>query len=386
MRNKVLKGDCYKTLKTLPENSVDCIVTSPPYFNLRDYGLPKTKWPEFQLKIMYGYPPITIPAMECCLGLEPDPLQFVAHLVMIFEECKRVLAPWGTCWINMGDTYATNAQTLDKSFGNPEFNVGRPSRDATSIPKKKVPQGLKRKDMIGIPWMMAFALRSHGWYLRSDVIWNKPNAMPESVKDRPTKAHEYFFLLAKSEHYYYDSDAIREAPLPQSVARQKRAKSAKHKNATPPPGQSLQTFNRPRPNVNKRRSLLEVLDEGQGLHPLGSNKRTIWSVPTIGIPDAHFAIYPEELITPCIKAGTSQHGNCDECGKPYKRGKKGWEKPCSCSTDKVRRPLVLDPFGGSGTTGIVAQSHGCDYVVCELSDQYIPILLQRFRKSLGMFA
>lgn len=443
-RNKIIIGDSYVILQAMETASVDCVVTSPPYYALRDYGLPKTKWPACELRIMYGFAPIEIPAMECCLGLESDPLQFVAHLVLIFEQIKRVLKPWGTCWVNMGDTYATRAgaQVEQSIRGNDNFinqgqNAGR---------SRKPPQGLKVKDMMGVPWMMAFALRSAGWWLRSDIIWYKENAMPESVRDRPTKAHEYFFLLTKRKKYFYDADAIREPHLPQSIERAARARSATHKNVNGAPGQSPHTMlrpksnenlNRPRPNATdhnrEKRTPLEALDAGEALHVAGSNKRTVWNIPTKAFKGAHFATFPDALITPCILAGTSQHGNCAKCGKPYTRIAKyniiptskaaktfvvderdhgadendqgsnrqrdghksghitevltkGWAKPCKCDTDQIVRPLVLDPFIGSGTTAAVAKLLSCDFIGIDLAGHYEKLRTKRLHNSLGLFA
>ena len=277
MKYELLNGDCVAMLRTLKDNSVNCCVTSPPYFGLRDYGC------------------------DGQIGLEETPDQFIAKLVEVFREVKRVLTDDGTLWVNIGDSYA-NANS-----------------------------NLKPKDLIGIPWMLAFALRADGWYLRQDIIWHKPNPMPESVKDRCTKAHEYIFLLSKSEKYFFDSEAMKE-----------RAKT----NARRPTLEERYAKGEP-----KRHGLAGAgacKAGGWGVADDGTrNKRSVWSVPVKGYREAHFATYPPELIKPCILAG------CPEGG------------------------VVLDPFGGSGTTAQVAIENRRNAILCELNPDYCEIIKRR---------
>jgi DNA modification methylase len=292
-------GDCRERLAELPERSVQTCVTSPPYFGLRDYG------------------------HDGQIGLEPTPDEFVAALVGVFREVRRVLCDDGTVWLNLGDSYARGfggGSPGKKSATNAGSYADRESRP--------LPPGLKGKDLIGIPWMVAFALRADGWFLRSDIIWHKPNPMPESVTDRPTKAHEYLFLLSKSPRYYYDADAIREESID-------------------PPGKSR----------GGSLSKLQVGDDYVAAHTHRgdaayessgrANRRSVWTVATQPYAGAHFATFPPKLIEPCILAG-SREGD-----------------------------MVLDPFSGAGTTGMVALRNGRSFVGCELNPEYAD--LARFR-------
>lgn len=417
-------------ISQLPKNLWDMVVTSPPYYGLRDYQLQKTSWPAFDLSILPGFSPVHIPEETCCLGLEKNILAYVAHIVIVFEEVKRILKPHGTLWLNIGDSYAGNGA----AYGDDNSTlIGRKHNKlmgaATRFEKK--PTGIKSKDMIGVPWLLAFALRGAGWYLRSDIIWEKPNTMPESVNDRPTKAHEYIFLLSKKKKYYYDADAIREPHKTTSIERQMRAVGNNHKHLQGAPGQPPHTIKRERPNVNGKRTPMEAMDLGHGLHVAGSNKRTVWTVNTVPYKGKHYAAFPPRLILPCILAGTSEHGNCAKCGKPYKRiterklvplpdaakifvvterdldadendqGSnraldghksgyitshitKGWKKECRCKTDQISRPIVADIFMGTGRTAIVAKKHNRDIFGVELSDQFIKEQLQNY-KDLQLF-
>jgi site-specific DNA-methyltransferase (adenine-specific) len=228
---QIINGDALQSLQAMPDGSVDCIVTSPPYWGQRDYG------------------------HEGQVGLEPSPEAYVAGIVAVFREVRRVLKPEGTLWLNLGDSYATGTTAPRKQSTNPGVGSNRPEAQ-NSVPRCGTPQGMKTKDLIGIPWMVAFALRSDGWYLRQDIIWQKPNTTPESVTDRCTKAHEYLFLLAKSPRYQFDGVAIRE----DAVDGMKR------------------------------------------------NRRDVWSIPTKGFPGAHFAVMPEALVEPCLLAGCPEGG------------------------------------------------------------------------------
>jgi DNA modification methylase len=288
-----LIGDCREILKSLPDNSVNCCVTSPPYFGLRDYGA------------------------DGQMGLEETPAEYVAALVEVFKEVKRVLRPDGTFWLNLGDTYAANRtyQVIDSKHTDVGNNRG-----------SKVPEGLKPKDLIGIPWRVAFALQEDGWWLRSEIIWHKPNAMPESVTDRPTKSHEQIFLLTKSSKYYYDYEAIKEERIDSfEVQMKKRGTNPKYQNS----------------NLKANHMATQEYDEN------GRNKRSVWSIATQPYSGSHFATFPEKLIEPCILAGCPAGGT------------------------------VLDPFGGSGTTGRAAAKHGRDAILIELNPDYGKLIDER---------
>ena len=300
MRPEVIQGDVREVLKTLDEESVQCVVTSPPYWGLRDYGV------------------------DDQLGLEATPEEFVENLVEVFKEVKRVLRKDGTVWLNLGDSYASGKsrysskpQTIAKGKSHDEPMDGKK-------PDLYYHPVLKDKDLIGIPWRVALALQADGWYLRSDIIWNKPNPMPESVTDRPTKSHEYIFLLTKSAKYYYDHEAIKEKG--EYPAGTKAAKGSTKRYSTD--------------LVNSRPPEYKVYDGTR-------NKRSVWKITTKPYKEAHFATFPEELPKTCIKAGT-------------KRG-----------------DVVLDIFAGSGTTLRVASKLGRKGIGIELNPEYIKILKKR---------
>lgn len=293
----VLLADALEGLRTLEPESVHTCVTSPPYFNLRDYGVAGQ------------------------IGNEDTPEAFVGKLVEVFREVWRVLRPDGTLWVNIGDSYAT------RSGKQPPTNT----RNSCGHTEKRTPAGYKYKDLIGVPWALAFALRADGWYLRQDIIWNKSNCMPESVRDRCTKSHEYIFLLSKSERYYFDPQAIREPAGTKGNARSFRGGGAYTGG---------RSFN----------NSAEVARESHGnvKNDTGTrNKRDVWTVSTTGFRGAHFAVFPEKLIEPCILAG------CPEGG------------------------TVLDPFTGSGTTGVVAKRLGRNFVGCEINPDYAKMAADR---------
>jgi DNA modification methylase len=297
--NKIYQGDVLKVLKTFPDESIHCCVTSPPYWGLRDYGV------------------------EGQLGLESTPEEYVANLVEVFREVKRVLRDDGTLWLNLGDSYnGSGGAGGDYSKGG--LKEGQPK-----YPGRKVAT-LKPKDLVGIPWMVAFALRADGWYLRQDIIWHKPNPMPESVTDRCTKAHEYIFLLSKNRKYHYDNEAIRE-PY-QSKKEKPRNKAAEGYNNSYVGGRWSEGV-RDYYSAGKR------------------NKRSVWTVTTKPFREAHFATFPPDLIEPCILAG------CPEGG------------------------IVLDPFMGSGTTAVVALKHNRNYIGIELNPEYIKIAEKRISET-----
>ncbi len=317
--NKIYQGDSLEVLKTLPDCSINCCVTSPPYWGLRDYG------------------------HNGQLGLESTPEEYVSKLVAIFGEVNRVLKEDGTLWLNLGDTYygggggnkysPENQGFTAKSFkANPDYEK---SAGFSYGYRNKKHEDLKPKDMVGIPWMVAFALRSFGWHLRQDIIWHKPNPMPESVTDRCTKSHEYIFLLSKSQKYYYDYEAIKEEAITVPHARGNIGK--KPDGIIKQSSQSVSDVNR--------------LFGADGL----ANKRDVWTVNTKPFSEAHFATFPEKLIVDMIKAG--------------------------CPVDGI----VLDPFMGSGTTGLVARKLNRNYVGIELNPKYIKIAEKRIFNEIGLF-
>ena len=263
-------GDALEVLATLPAGSAHCCVTSPPYWNLRDYGV------------------------EGQIGLEKTPEEYVKRLVEVFRAVWRVLREDGTLWVNLGDSYATRWRSRRDRGG---AGIRESSRDRQGA----VPEGLKHKDLIGIPWRVAFAFQADGWHLRSDIIWSKPNPMPESVVDRPTKAHEYLFLLSKSPQYYFDAEAVREKAeaRPLSSWGERKAHEPMRRGD---PGESGQ--------INRTATLAS--------HP-GRNIRTVWTIATHPFPSAHFATFPPRLVEPCIKAATSEKGCCSICGASWER-------------------------------------------------------------------
>jgi DNA modification methylase len=342
---KVLEGDCRDVLRTLPNESVHCVVTSPPYFGLRDYGVSGQ------------------------IGLESAPAEYVARLVEVFREVRRVLRDDGTLWLNLGDSYTRNPAkggsgpngkhdfipsygdarkklAANAVVGSSDGSVGRADRPGT----RASVDGLKEKDLIGIPWRVAFALQQDGWYLRQDIIWHKPNPMPESVRDRCTKAHEYIFLLSKSEKYYFDSEAIKEPSVTNDPRRPYGSFGA---NVLDSRGAAAQGGGRLRAPANvKRGEFNGKTNDLPGREAFRAftetrNKRSVWTVTTKPFKGAHFATFPPDLIEPCVLAGCPVGGT------------------------------VLDPFGGAGTTGVVAQKHGRNAILCELNPEYVKMARQR---------
>jgi len=344
---EVLHGDCRETLKTLPDESVHCVVTSPPYFGLRDYGTGKWEGgdPEcshenafgksrYDYKLNPGLGPTGVqdqssnaasavrPVVEECpdcgaarideqIGLEETPDAFVAELVGVFREIKRVLHPSGTVWLNLGDSYCSTAPGTmgDALRDGLSTNLSEETKESRRNMRPQTPSGMKPKDLIGIPWMVAFALRADGWYLRQDIIWNKPNCMPEPVKDRCTKNHEYIFLLSKSSSYFYDHYAIRQPVAQSSIDRALDRKNDINR-----------TFHSKHPSAGKNAPIDVTSMWGRFVDPFtGANKRSVWTVTTQSYKKAHFATYPPDLIEPCILAGTSAHGACADCLTPWER-------------------------------------------------------------------
>ena len=299
MRDTILFGDCRRTLCAFLPKSARMCVTSPPYYGLRDYG-----------------------GEQYQLGQEQTPEKFIENLVNVFRQVKNVLTDDGTCWVNLGDSYYNYRPGKGQTY--PKQSVSKTNQDLPESSAKRGTklEGLKEKDLIGIPWMFAFAMRADGWYLRQDIIWHKPNPMPESVRDRCTKAHEYIFLFSKNKKYFYDNEAIKE-PAKDWGTRDRT--NGKYHNE----GTGLQPHSGLTKSYEKR------------------NKRSVWSVTKKPYKGAHFATYPAELIEPCILAGSEQGD------------------------------IVLDPFMGSGTTAAVAKSLGRNYIGCELHEEYGKLIQKR---------
>lgn len=345
--NKIYNESCLTGLKNLADNSIDCCVSSPPYYGLRDYG------------------------SEDQIGLEKTPELFVQQLVNIFTEVKRVLTPVGTLWLNLGDSYSGSGKG-----GNSDMHTGRPISSSGHNYR-----GLKNKDLIGIPWMVAFALRASGWYLRQDIIWSKPNPMPESVTDRCTKAHEYIFLLSKSSKYYYDAESIK-TPVADATVQRMLQQIDDQKGSDRVPGKTNGKMKAVGPGRKVRKGI-DVKGGSQGSESgipamaingngvkghsgyfdatgalIGgghANKKSVWTVTTKPFKEAHFATFPEDLIVDCIKAG------CPEGG------------------------IVLDPFMGAGTTGLVAKKLQRNYIGFETNPEYIKIAEARIYNEIGLF-
>jgi DNA modification methylase len=447
----VYHGDALETLRELPAESVHMCVTSPPFFGLRDYGtgaweggdpdcdhVAQRREPVVGSSSTLGFPSDGGPRRiaegntyheaygqqyrDVCgkcgarrvdqqIGLEATPDRWVASLVAVFRQVHRVLRRDGTLWVEVGDSYAagksgrTDAQTLGDydlrrghAVGALEARTARREAGLGEIKQRKPPPGMKPKDLVGAPWLLAFALRADGWYLRSDIIWARPNPMPESVTDRPTKSHSYVFLLAKQPRYYFDADAIREDGTGRTAGNNGHVKGA----------------GRDDPYFRTREGFAAVADKPWHAR----NKRSVWTIPTQPLPDQHYAAYPEALVEPCILAGTSERGVCPECGAPWVReterqetGRKytgqrpyavdgfvrgyepgqevaitttGWRPTCAHSLEPVAA-TVLDPFGGSGTTALVARRLGRRVTLIELSGDYCA-LIERRTQQLSLLA
>jgi DNA modification methylase len=444
MMNEIWQGDVLELAKRLPDNSIHMICTSPPYWNLRDYGTalwvggseecnhvanPKaTKTfgnPEFnenrpsreQTKTNGYYkdicPKCSATRIDQQLGLEKTPEEYIEKMVLIFRELRRALREDGTLWLNLGDGYAQgNGKKYDKAESLEDAERAKDKGYSTQAyagykgwqrASGTAVSGLKPKDLIGMPWRIALALQADGWYLRSDIIWAKKNCMPESVNDRPTKSHEYVFLLTKSARYFYDAEAIREATGNEMSWEEYNKRTA--------PGATWQSGGLTRyAGTNKH-------DGGQS-HPNGRNRRTVWTIATEAYPEAHFATYPEALVEPCILAGTSSMGVCPECGKQWERvvskeylskaqytpknenlryengrGRNvtrmgdgvntqtlSWQPTCK-HTEQPIPAIILDPFLGSGTTASVAKRLGRNWLGFELNPTYIKLAWKRIDQT-----
>lgn len=301
----IIHGDALAELKNMSSASVNCCITSPPYWGLRDYGC------------------------DGQLGLEQTPEEYTEKMVVIFREIRRVLRDDGTLWLNLGDSYSAGKvgrSDTDQVIDRKKTRVTNPGPTRN----RPAPPGVKPKNLMGIPWRVAFALQADGWYLRSDIIWSKPNPMPESVTDRPTKSHEYIFLLSKSEKYYYDAEAIRE-PDHYTDHPRRELKAPEPSGGLLPPNSGIRV--------------------GPGRNGLGRNKRSVWTVTLQPFLEAHFAVFPPKLIQPCVLAGCPAGGT------------------------------VLDPFAGSGTTGVVSINEGREFVGIELKPEYVKIAEARIKRE-----
>lgn len=381
---EIREGHVLDRLRDMPDESIQTVVTSPPYWGLRDYGV------------------------DGQLGLEATPEEFTMAMVEVFAEVKRVLRNDGTLWLNIGDSYSRTA-------GHRGGNFGRPAQTSESRrDTRKLPSGLKEKNLVGIPWRLAFALQADGWYLRRDIIWAKSNPMPESVTDRPTTAHEYVFLLTKRPRYFYDAEAINE---PAEYEGPERCPTLTLRAGFTRRSQEKveQTHTR-RPGTDDRGG-----NQGNGkmtFDPLTRNKRSVWTIATRPFPDAHFATFPPDLVVPCVLAGAPREC-CSTCGAPWVRDTEteyvnpgnrstngprsvdrkheefgsagydqrlekrvtttGWSPSCDHDTGGGV-PIVLDPFAGAGTTLLVAEQLGRDSIGIELNPEYAALARDRIRR------
>jgi DNA modification methylase len=395
----IMQGGALEMLPYLPDGCVQTIVTSPPYFSLRDYGIEPSPWSEVRYAPMAGLPEVVVPAMDACLGLEPTIEAFVGHLVLVWRELRRVLRDDGCCWLNLGDSYAN-----DGKWGGSTGGLHNPALHGdTGIGRRRTTTGLKPKDLMMIPARVALALQADGWFLRSDVIWAKKAPMPESVRDRPTRSHEHVFLLTKAARYFYDGEAV-------------RVKSSGSYRGS--------AFNNGKSKA--AREHLAPVGEKERVEAAGRNRRDVWTLGPAPFPGSHFATFPVKLPELCISAGTSAQGCCATCGAPWERvveesreyeefkaGRRGTKEYESrgleagnkfasttpgiirqsmttgwrptCDHDAAQVPcLVLDPFCGAGTTGLVARRLGRRFIGIEPSAEYVAMATERIRDDMPL--
>ena len=467
----LLQGDCRKVLATLPDESVHCCISSPPYWGLRDYQTAEWEGGDTECDHL-GKPhrtrsgfnerysgiaasednkqdALTYPMGNVCdkcgarridsqLGLEETPVAYVENMVAVFRAVRRVLRDDGTLWLNLGDSY-TSGNRADRDPALVSSSSGLTNR-SNGLDRARTPVGLKPKDLVGIPWRVAFALQADGWYLRQDIIWAKPNPMPESVTDRCTKSHEYIFLLTKSARYYYDNEAVKEPQICSDPRLIKSGIVRSREYGYSTKENELRTGNRKYDDVpiNYAGNGTNVKGhKGNSMNTLDGkrNKRSVWTVTTKPFKGAHFATFPPDLIEPCVLAGTSEKGCCEKCGKPWERvtikdieqpdgygnmgandGKwqgenkqssghriqknmnalraagrnhdnpfptkttTGWRSTCECGGEPVQC-VVLDPFSGAGTTGVVAVQRGRCYIGIELNPEYLEMSRKRIQQA-----
>ena len=442
----ILHGHVLNVLGTLPDESIHCVVTSPPYWGLRTYGTEPQVWGG-DASCVHSWETTTVPSgngqvthrmvggtlnpasatrsprrSRLCrncgawkgeLGLEPTPELYVAHLAEVFDAVWRVLRADGTLWLNLGDTYCTHPVGLTgaKRWQASTLEIGdrTGAEQAGSIDKRTV--GLKEKDLVGIPWAVAFELRKRGWFLREDIIWSKRNPMPEPARDRPTRSHEYVFLLTKSRRYFYDAESVRE-PIRESSLRRLR-------HHLPNPRDNPR-YRSKHPHGDFRRFPMPANTD-----PGGRNLRSVWQIATQPYPGAHFATFPEALAEVCIRAGTSAKGVCAACGTPwhhrveargggighdwhpnkslamgrgqgiaapgihdgtYRRVDLGFHCVCSCEKHEVLPCVVLDPFVGSGTVLAVARRLGRRSIGVDLNPEYAVLAKERVDEAVVALA
>ena len=383
--SNIIVGDCRQILETLPEQSVQCVVTSPPYWGQRDYGV------------------------DGMIGLEADVYTWLATMVEVFRGVRRVLRDDGTVWLNLGDKYAGSGGA------GGDYNPGGLKAGVTGGPSASTKQsGFKQKDLMGLPWRLAFALQDDGWYFRRDIIWHKPNPMPESATDRPSTAHEYVFLLTKQPRYFYDADAVRTITGKEALPENYGGKGL----ITHPTGPERKAV-----DLGSGMSQTKVMPNAT--HPAGAALRSVWKIATQAFSGPHYATYPEKLVEPCIKAGTSETGECPDCGAPwkrimnvsggitgqawhghdrdmeagnmpeielrkksldgsYQRVESGWEATCSHKDLEPVPQTVLDPFSGAGTTGLVAARFDRNYIGIELNPEYAAMSRKRIADRVGV--
>lgn len=323
----IIVGDALSELKRMETEIVDCCITSPPYYNLRDYGI------------------------DGQIGLETIPEEYISKLVDVFREVRRILKQDGTLWLNIGDSYAGSGKGKNDIRTDNKGNKG--SKVNSSLQGNFRSAEIKPKDLIGIPWLLAFSLRADGWYLRQDIIWHKPNCMPESVRDRCTRSHEYIFLLSKSKQYYYDSEAISE-PIADSTVKRCSQNIAAQKGSDRQPGKTNENMKAVLPRFGGEKYAEGSIRTKSGnvyIPTLRRNKRDVWTVSTAGFKGAHFAVFPEKLIEPCVLAGCPIGGT------------------------------ILDPFCGSGTTGVVAAKNNRNFIGIELNPKYAELARKRITNT-----
>jgi DNA modification methylase len=463
----ILEGEVREVLGRLPDESIHCVVTSPPYWGLRDYGLPPVLWggspscphewdslipgntkggtgtPNGRNAVGAGYARgerrgrfcLSCDAWLGQLGLEPTAELFVQHLAGIFDEVRRVLRSDGTLWLNLGDTFQGDSpvrRSSSEAFSDrwdPSQTRGRGGSRRSAARSGD----LKPKDLAGIPWRVTLELQRRGWWLRSDCVWAKPNPMPESVRDRPTRSHEYVFLLTKSNRYFYDADGVRQPYRPATRLRLAQATFDSQSGGPKDYGsRSNRSARRALVNLKGRMMAPQIEGAPRRFSPLGANLRSVWWIPTHGYPEAHFATFPETLAETCIRAGTTDHGACRKCGSPLRRvveadykflskplnperprsgfatpkpkgqsdsisGSKatkaggwdelprairiprtvGWKRSCCCGGGGTVPSIVLDPFAGSGTTLAVAHRLGRRSIGIELKPEYADLARRR---------